>query len=67
MGRTRIEPSADMREVAASMFQIFTAFRDAGFTAAQAMEFVTITFQQGLNATETPQDGPNLPPIPPLG
>lgn len=36
----KVEPSAEMREAARGMMEVFTAVREAGFTEAQAMQIV---------------------------
>ena len=35
-----VEPHADMRMAATSMYQMFTAYMDAGFTAEQAIQLL---------------------------
>jgi hypothetical protein len=35
-----IEPSADIRMMATSMFQLYMAYQQAGFTETQAMDLV---------------------------
>jgi hypothetical protein len=39
-----IEPPADLRMIANMMFQLYTAFIQAGFTETQAMELVKVHF-----------------------
>jgi hypothetical protein len=45
-GPPRVEPSAAMRAGAASVFEMFTAHVDAGFTESQATQIVC-AFMQG--------------------
>ena len=40
MGRIKREPSADLRELASNAHEMFTAYKDAGFTDEQALDLV---------------------------
>lgn len=39
-GKPKIEATAEMRQAATSLFQIYCSYVEAGFTPAQAMQFI---------------------------
>ena len=45
----KIEPNADVRQVATLTFEWYTAFLDSGFTEAQAMELVSSMIRAMIN------------------
>lgn len=47
MAPARVEPSAEMREAARGLMELFAAVQEAGFTEAQSMKIVCETIQAG--------------------
>lgn len=48
----QIEPHADIREAAGTLFQMYTAFTQAGFTDVQAMQMIVTTLSTNYNSGE---------------
>jgi hypothetical protein len=47
MAPARVEPSAEIREAARSLMELFTGMQEAGFTETQAMKIVLETIHVG--------------------
>jgi hypothetical protein len=51
-----IEPSADLRNVAAGVYELYTAYLMAGFTESQAMELIKVQVAAMVrNAKDNPE------------
>lgn len=48
-GRSPVEPRAEIRQGAASMFECYTAWTEAGFTSAQALEMLALMITRGAS------------------
>lgn len=48
----KIEPPADMREMATAHFQLFVAYVDAGFTPEQALGILSNVIIAGLTGQQ---------------
>jgi hypothetical protein len=52
-----VEPHADIRAAAATMFQIYVAYVEAGFTTDQAMDIVKTIIQTQIIAASGKEEG----------
>lgn len=49
----KIEPHADFRSIAASLWQVYTALMDVGFDKEQALQLTIVLFNAGTRGEDS--------------
>lgn len=44
----KVEPNSDMRQGAMAMFELYTAWKDAGFTEEQALQLIALVMVENM-------------------